>query len=266
MVGQTGGYTSLVEATFDRGDEQSPKGHALIYFRNNMDHEEIWATYVVILPIAVDVSKYVPPFLMDQVSQMGPKELSAFAFPPAPELLGDYGILEELSTRREDDILYCGTINTNDLPAAMMAINEVVQAYSEKYIEVVGIATAGGPSDEDEEDGGLSVNEVLYDLMNDSDKLGELTKLVGQLKFAVDGSNQDEIHQAEQELILLAKHLPLGHQVNQLVAAVKLSDSNSAKLADLYLQRCYCLVNEDYRKMAEIDEQLVTLESGGADT
>ena len=70
---------------YHRGDWVRPKGHAFIYLRNSLDHEEVWATYVVVLPITVDLSKYVPPFLMNQIGEMDAKDLSAFAFPPAPE-------------------------------------------------------------------------------------------------------------------------------------------------------------------------------------
>lgn len=74
-----------MEIIFEKGSEEKPKGHALLYFRSSSDPEELWASYLVVLPIAVDLSKYVPPFLMNQVGELGPKELSAFAFPPAPE-------------------------------------------------------------------------------------------------------------------------------------------------------------------------------------
>ncbi len=252
--------------TFDRGDQSAPKGHALLYFRSGADASEVWATYVVILPIAVDVSKYVPPFLMNQVNQSGPVELSAFAFPPAPERLNGYEVIEDLAARRDDDILYCGTLNPGDVPGAMMAINEAVQAYADKYGETVGIVTPGEEGEaEEDDDSGLGVNEVLYGLMDDADRLGELTKLVGRLKFAVEGADNAEAREAEREMRLLARHLPSDHQVLHLVEAVKSSDSRGAALADLYLQRCYHLVNEDYRKMADIDKRLAALGVEGAE-
>ena len=46
-----------MELVFDRGDRGSPKGHALLYFRSPDDPEAVWVTYIVILPITVDVSK-----------------------------------------------------------------------------------------------------------------------------------------------------------------------------------------------------------------
>ena len=88
-----GAGISAMDIIFDRGSRDQPKGHALLYFRSDSDPDEVWVTYVVILPISVDVTKYVPPFLMDQVAQMGPKELSAFAFPPRPGAPGELRFL-----------------------------------------------------------------------------------------------------------------------------------------------------------------------------
>ena len=250
-----------MDIVFDRGSAERPKGHALLYFRNSSDPDEVWVTYMVILPISVDVSKYVPPFLMDQVAQMGPKELSAFAFPPAPERLGSYQALQELAAKRDDDILSAGTVNPTDVPSAMMSINEAVRWYAEIYSEVVGIAGAAAEEEADDDDSGLGVTEVLYSLMSDADKLGELTKLVGRLKFAVDGADAAQIDEAEAEVGLLSKHLPDNNNVAELIEAVKSSDRLGTELADLYLRRCYHLVHEEYGKLGHLDEEIKALES-----
>jgi len=249
-----------MDIVFDRGSEERPKGHALLYFRNSSDPDEVWVTYMVILPISVDVSKYVPPFLMDQVAQMGPKELSAFAFPPAPERLGSYEALQELAAKRDDDILSAGSLNPTDVPSAMMSINEAVRWYAEIYGDLVGIAGLAAEEEADEDDSGLGVTEVLYSLMSETDKLGELTKLVGRLKFALDGTDAVQIREAEEEVSLLSRHLPDNHNVAQLIEAVKSSGRQGTVLADLYLQRCYHLVHEDYAKLARIEEQLKDLQ------
>ena len=74
----------------------------------------------------------------------------------------------------DDDILFAGTVNPSDVPAAMMLINEVVQQYAEVYAREV--SALASPSDEtDEVASGVGVNEVLYGLMSEGDKLEELT-------------------------------------------------------------------------------------------
>ena len=54
-----------MELNFEIGDPSQPRGHALLYFTDS-SNGQVFATYVVLLPITVDVSKYVPPFLMNR--------------------------------------------------------------------------------------------------------------------------------------------------------------------------------------------------------
>lgn len=251
---------------FHRGEPTRPKGHALIYFRSSMNTDEVWATYVVILPITVDVSKYVPPFLMNQMGEIGSKNLSAFAFPPAPEQIEGYEALERMAELRDDDVVYAGSYNPTDVTDAMMRISDVVQTYAEGYSDLRGSSMVASEqsSNESEESGteGLAINDVLYELMSDGDKLSELSKLIGRLRFAVDGSDGPLIEETESEITLLARHLPDSHNIPQLVQAVKSNDKRSAELADIYLQRSYHLVHEDYAQLAAIESRIKDLEDG----
>ena len=246
---------------FERGEKDAPKGHAILYFQSSTDAKEVWATYLVILPISVDVSKYVPPFLMGQMGELGMQDLSAFAFPPAPELVDGRDYLEVLAARRDDDVLFGGSINTADVPSAMMAVNEAVQRYSEMYSSV-----AGGyqPSDlGDPESAGLGVNEVLYDLMSESDKLGELTKLVGRLRFAVEGGEEALSRDAESDIALLANHLPEDFQIPRLIESAKAGGPLAARLANLCLQRCFHLAQQEFVKLGQVEEEIESLEAAG---
>ena len=249
---------------YHRGDWVRPKGHAFIYLRNSLDHDEVWATYVVVLPITVDLTKYVPPFLMNQIGEMDAKDLSAFAFPPAPERVSGYDAIERMAEARDDDILYVGTHNPSDVTGALGRVSEAVQSYSEEYAQIAGSPTEGSEAtdDKDADVEELSVSDVLYGLMSDSDKLSELSKLIGRLRFAVDGSDDRLISETESEIALVANHLPQSHNITQLVEAVKSNDSRSAELADVYLQRSYHLVHEDYAKLTAIEGRIKELESG----
>ncbi|MDE2715875.1 MAG: hypothetical protein OXI33_02525 [Chloroflexota bacterium] len=250
---------------YHRGEWARPKGHAFIYMRNSLDHEEVWATYVVILPITVDLSKYVPPFLMNQIGEMDEKDLSAFAFPPAPEQVSGYDVIERMAEMRDDDILFIGTQNPSDVTGALGRVSEAVQSYSEQYAQITGSSTEGGEApiiEQEEETEGLAVSDVIYGLMSDSDKLSELSKLIGRLRFAVDGSDDRLITETESEITLVANHLPQSHNIPQLVEAVKSNDSRSAELADVYLQRSYHLVHEDYAKLTAIEGRIKELEGG----
>ena len=250
-----------MDIQFERGNRDRPRGHALLFFQHSADPNEVWVSYVVVMPIMVDLAKYVPPFLMNQVaSEISSKDLSAFAFPPAPELLEGRLALDELADVRDDDVIYAGAFNPDDVAAAMMLVNDASQQYAELYKQAT---PAGAIAESGESAEGVGLNEVLYGLMSDQDKLDELSKLISALRFAYDGSDQALIQETESDLSVLADHLPDDHKVPQLVDAVKSDDVRSARLADLYLQRCFHLVQEEYAELSRDEEEIRKIEADG---
>ena len=250
-------YMDLI---FERGDVANPKGHALVYFTSSDAPEEVWATYLIVLPIKVDVTKYVPPFLMNQMGELGPKDLSAFAFPPSPEKVPNRDYLDELAGLRDDDILFGGAVGADDVSSAMFTVNDLLQSYAQAYSESSS-ARVADPGQAEERPAEIGINEVLYGLMSESDRLGELTKLIGRLRYAVDGSEESLIRETEDEIDLLSRHLPDDLHVPKMVAAVKAADDRGAQLADLYLQRSFHLVREAFTEMGTIDRQIELLET-----
>ena len=105
--------------SFELGNSELPKGHALLYFKDS-SQGTVLATYLVLLPITVDVSKYVPPFLMNQGGDFGPGDMSAFAFPPAPEEVESLEYLMDLANKRQDDLVFGGEVTTSDVSSSMM--------------------------------------------------------------------------------------------------------------------------------------------------
>ena len=113
--------------SFELGNSELPKGHALLYFKDS-SQGTVLATYLVLLPITVDVSKYVPPFLMNQVGDFGPGDMSAFAFPPAPEEVESLAYLMDLANKRQDDLVFGGEVTTSDVSSSMMKVNDAEMA------------------------------------------------------------------------------------------------------------------------------------------
>ena len=250
-----------MDFTFEKGSEQSPRGHALIYFHNSQDASELLATYMIVFPILTDVSKYVPPFLLNQIGEMGANELSAFAFPPAPEPMADFEAIEKLAEIRQDDIIYGGSINATDVITMIGTVNEAISWYSdlweryaqpERAIEVV--------DGDDEAEVGLSVNDVLYGLMSDQDKLNELTRLVGRLRDAVNSGDMSLAAETRGEIIALGRHLPDNHQVSRLANAAGSEGENAARLTSLYLQRCFHLTSEEYVMLGQVEDEIRSIE------
>ena len=250
-----------MDFTFERGSADNPRGHALIYFQSSHDASELLATYLVVLPIQVDVSKYVPPFLMNQIGEMGAKELSAFAFPPAPEQVSGMSYIQELAQAREDDIIFGGTISTMDVTSLLGTVNEAIGWYADLCSDQIQQPDAL-PEEVGDEDS-LSVNDVLYGLMSDQDKLSELTRLVGRLRDAVGSGDLALAGETRSEIMALGRHLPESHQVSRLAEAASSGAENSAQLASLYLQRCFHLMSEEYVKLGQVEEDIRGLEESG---
>lgn len=249
--------SEIMELIFEKGNSQNPTGHALIYFRSSFDQTTISATYILVLPISVELSKYVPPFLISQVGDIGSQNLSAFAFPPVPEEMANETTVTDLANFRNDDLLYGGEINLNDPTSCMEKINDIVQQYASLY-------KANEPQttiEQKDQDTGTPINDVLYQLMSGDDKLTELSKLVGKLRFGIEGIDQSAIKDSENELNILANHFPPNHNIDKLITSIKSQDKKSQELAVLYVKRCYCLVNEQYAQLQELEAKIDVINS-----
>ena len=252
-----------MDFTFERGSADNPRGHALIYFQSSHDASELLATYLVVLPIQVDVSKYVPPFLMNQLGEASAKELSAFAFPPAPEPVSGMSYIQELAEVREDDVIFGGTISTMDVTSLLGTINDAIGWYADLCSDHTQ-QPAAAIADESDVVDSLSVNDVLYGLMSDQDKLSELTRLVGRLRDAVSSGDLALAGETRAEIMALGRHLPESHQVSRLAEAASSGGENASKLASLYLQRCFHLMSEEYVKLGQVEDDIRGIEESGS--
>ncbi len=270
-----------MDLIFDNGDSQNPRGHALLYFRVDTEPDTVYATYVVTLPVKSDLTKYVPPFLASHLGNMPLSDLSAFAMPPVPEAVGSFSELERLSHLRGDDLVYGGSMFSFDLARMMETATEAVQVYSslcsdslamnssptegaaaaisEELRETLQAPPEPEPEPEEEQDDSLNVNEVLFSFMSESDKLSELSKLLGRLRFAVDGSDQSASEEVSAEITVLARHLPENFKVGELLEVAKDNSERSSQLAKLYIDRCFRLSAGEELAATELDAQILLL-------
>lgn len=251
------GYMNL---EFELGSQQECKGHAVLYFRDSNNQDEIWATYIVLLPITVEVSKYVPPFLMNQISDFGANDLSAFAFPPSPEKIESREYIDVIANIRSDDILYGGFFDSSDIQSSMILVNEAVQKYADFYDREV-IFPDSIQNVKNSDDSQLDVNSVLYEFMSTNDKLSELTKMIGRLRFAIEGKEKSLAEEAENDIESLSRHLPREYEVSKMTNAAKLSDIVGTKLTSLWLKRCFHLTQQEFSEIVQVDEEIKKLES-----
>ena len=255
-----------MDLTFERGDPQRPRGHALIYFRIDTEPDKVYATYVVTLPVKADLTKYVPPFLASHLGSMPLNDLSAFAMPPLPEPVDGLQELERLCLLRGDDLVYATSMFSFDLPRMMEAVTEAVQAYSDMCTSYMGgaVEEALPPAEsvdqqEEAEDRSYQVNEVLFSFMSENDKLTELSGLLGKLRFAVEGLDEETVEEVTDEIGTLARHLPEEFQLPALLAVAKDTSQKGSRLAQLYLDRCFRLSAGDFSSVQDLEEQIQTL-------
>ncbi len=251
-----------MELTFERGRADTPAGHALVYFTNPADHATL-ATYLVVLPISLQLSKYVPPMLAAQLPLADLRTVGAVPLPPIPEPVESLAQLRRLAELRHDDLIDAGSLQPSDLARAMTRVAEIAQRYAELYEEAVARAPAAEPSPGPADDvTDVTASDVIYGLLSEQQKLAELAKLAGQLRYAVDGGDQRQAAEVAAEIERLARHLPATYDVAAFVAAATQPGEVGRALAALYLDRCYKLANEDYRGLAEVDQKIKQLREG----
>ncbi len=255
---------------FDKGDPTRPKGHALVYFRVTTEPDKVYATYVVTLPVKADLTKYVPPFLASHLGTAPLSDFSSFAMPPVPEPVDSYQELERLSQLRDDDLVYGDSMFSFDLPRMMEVVTEAVQEYTRlcgEYfdipapIEATPLVSSEAPVVE--EDSSYQVNEVLFSFMSENDKLTELSRRLGKLRFAQEGQDSTMVDEATAEIQSLARYLPDEFQMASLLAAAQDASQQGARLAQLYLDRCFRLSAGDSGSARELDQEIRSLESSG---
>ena len=277
-----------MDLQFEIGDPQRPRGHALLYFRVETEPDQVYGTYIVTLPITADLTKYVPPFLASHLGTgaAGPlANFSSFAMPPMGELVeGGYDQLVRLANLRQDDLVFGGSMFSYDLARMMESVSEAVQSYSSAWAQIspgaTGAAadlTPGGVSiplgasqpgaapvvgDDAAESDGMGVNEVLWSFMSEGDRLAELSRLLGRLRFAQEGNDIATIADVTAEMAALGRLLPQEFYIDALVAAAFDTSAEGAQLAQLYLERCYSLSSGNAEQTRRIDEQIGGFQSG----
>lgn len=246
-----------MELHFERGQADAPAGHALVYFQNTADRTTL-ATYIVVLPIALQLAKYIPPMLAAQLPTFDLGSTGAIPIPPIPEPVESLAYLGRIAELRRDDLIAAGPLNPGDVGRAMAVVSEVAQQYARMYES--GLKRLPTTATEATESGDeLSASDAIYGLMSEQQKLGELAKLAGQLRYAVDGADRRQISDLTVEMTRLARFLPPTYRVAEFIVAATRPGTAGRELAALYLDRCYKLGAEDYSSLAGIDREIERL-------
>lgn len=251
-----------MDLRFDRGDPRQPKGHALVYFQGSQDAAQVLATYLVVLPIPLELGKYLPPLFAARLPQMGGTLPSVVPMPPIAEKVDSLAYLRRLAEARDDDLIAGGSLNAGDVERSIQATSEIAQAYLSLYNDFASTLAALDTLVQAQHEPELDVHEVMYSLMGEHDRLQELSKLAGQLRYAVDGGDASLIADTVAQMQRLGNYLPAKYRIADFLQAAQVPGDRGQRLAALYMDRCYKLHNEDYAGLSKVETELKELQPG----
>lgn len=246
--------------SFERGESRRPKGHALAYIRNSANPDEIYATYLVVPPIVIDLVKYMPPMFAGKLPLADMEQISAIPLPPMPEKVEGIPYLLRMAERRDDDVVNLGSMNVTDIQSMLLQITDAAQEYLRAYTSYMSSFPATPEPEPSRPSLSATVDDVLLSLLSERDKLGEFSKLVGKLRYAVDGQDRLLVQETVEEMEALGRHLPERFRVTAIIAAARTAGEKGRRLTELHMSRCYKLADEDFRAVEDIENRIRLVE------
>jgi hypothetical protein len=246
---------------FELGNSETPRGHALMYAHLSGSSERIVATYCIVLPISFSLGKYLPPMLAGQLPAEALRDQStgnAMPIPPMFEDVASVAYLHQLAERRGDDLCDMGTLLINDDNQRMTFAAEGCMEYAELYATyqqhapVIQEPTAAEESPLDDVD----VEDVAASMLPERDRLGEIARLISQARYALDTGDRRQLDEVTTSMRRMARSLPEKYRADLLVEAALRQDTTGPRLAELYLQRAYKLLDEDYIDIPPIEQEI----------
>jgi hypothetical protein len=247
-----------VQLRFELGDPQAPRGHAILYAHLSNPAGPLVATYCVVLPITFSIAKYLPPMFLPQMQMEGLREAASMSVVPVPPMLEDVPSMEGLrllAERRDDDLCDMGTLVVTDETQRMFFAAEGCQEYGQLFATYAqswpeaAEETAAHPAE-------LDVDEVLAGVLSERDRLDELVRSIGQMRYAIEGNDKHLLAETERRMRRMAAGLSDKYRADQLIDAALQPTERGAKLAQLYLERAYKLLDEDYAAIPPIEQQI----------
>ena len=257
-----------MDLRFEIGDPDAPRGHAIMFARSGGPGGQLLASYCVVLPIAFSIGKYLPPMFAAQMPMEGMGDVAAMSVVPIPPMLEEtesLAVLRQAAERRGDDLCDIGVLFISSDPQRMTFAAEAAQAYGALYGAYAQTwptaeneVAAGGPAED------LEVEDVLAEVLSDRDRLAELSRSVGMLRYALEGHDQRLVEKTAGSMRRMAAALPEKYRATLLIEAAMRPGEQGAQLARLYLQRAYKLADEDYAAIPAIEREIRDLRGEGS--
>jgi len=264
-----------MQLRFTRGDAQAPRGHAIVIARPYGQPDHALATYCIVLPIQFSLGRYLPPILASQLPPEGLRELagnpSFMAVPPMLEEIDDIDALLDLADMRDDDV-----IEVEGDPRDEGRRMELAAESSAEYVRLYNsYTTTQRPSSRQRgpmgfhSQGTVSAEEALpvepehietllsdTPVISDREQLGEVAKLIGTRRYAMEGKDQHLLEETKRALRRAIAPLGEKYRTDALIDAALIPGERGQKLADLYLNRAFKLIDEDYPAIPPLEDQI----------
>lgn len=257
-----------MDMRFLRGDPNAPKGHVIFIARSTSNPRVIFCTYCIVPPTPLSLTKYLPSFLAAQLPPEELREAANVNVMPIPPMLEEGSSLEHLqmlAERRSDDLCDIGPINPRDEAARMQLVAEGCQEYGQLYLSYTQTfdKISSSPLPELNEAmplDDLDPEDLLEQTMTDRERLTELGKLVGMVRYALEGRDTELLQETKRKMQRISTRLPDKYRANDLTNAALEPGERGAKLVQLYLDRGFKLLDEEYADIPSIERAIRDLQ------
>jgi hypothetical protein len=259
---------------FLRGSAQAPKGHAIFVARSTGNSRTVYCTYCVVPPIPMSLTKYLPPLFAAQIPAEELREsqsiVNGMPIPPMLEEASSMEYLQRLVDLRNDDFCDLGIVSPGDEGARVQMAILACQEYGELYSSYIAAAgqlsqspsSAVGASLEAPSINDLDADELLIQAMSDRQKLTELGKLVGMVRYAVEGHDTSTLQETRRKMQRITSRLAEKYRGSDLVTSAIDPRERGSQLAQLYLSRAFKLLDEEYADIPAIERSIRELQEG----
>ena len=106
----------------------------------------------------------------------------------------------------------------------------------------------------------MDAEELLMETMTERQRLAELSKLVGVARYAMGGNDKRLLQETKQRMQRIGRRLPDKYRSSELIDAAVDPSERGAKIAQLYLERGFKLLNEEYADIPRIERAIRELQ------
>ena len=269
-----------MQLRFIRGDAQAPRGHAIVIARPYGQPGRALATYCIVLPIQFSIARFLPPILTSQMPMEGLQDLSGspsvMPVPPILDEVADVDALIALAELRDDDVVEIDGVNSSNDGLKMELAAESSAEYGRLYAtytaqrnpparqrDPIGFRAGSQSNDQpaaiEPEHLEAIIGEAPAGI--DHEQLREISRLIGTLRYALEGNDLHQIEETKRSLRRAVAPLSEKFRADELIDAALIPGERGQKLADLYLMRAYKLADEDYPAIPALEEQIRAMNS-----